>query len=92
MPDEQTLNQVLSAYGANGLTTAGGGFNWTNLIFGFIFGLVGLYAFKYGWKEKSVKPSLIGVALMVYPYFVSNTWVSIIIGLALCALLYYWRD
>jgi hypothetical protein len=92
MPDAQTLNSVLASYGASGLLgSGGGGFNWWNIITGFIFGIVGWYAFMHGWKSKSIRPSIIGVALMIYPYFVSNTVLSIIIGLALCAALYYWR-
>jgi hypothetical protein len=34
----------------------------------------------------------IGVALMVYPYFISQTWMLYVIGLALCGGLYFWRD
>ena len=92
MPDAQTINSILNAYGGAGAITGGGGFNWWNLISGFIFGIVGWYAFIHGKKEKQWRPMVIGVALMVYPYFVSNTLVSILIGLGLCVTLYFWRD
>jgi hypothetical protein len=34
----------------------------------------------------------LGVALMVYPYFVSATWALWAIGLGLCAAVYYFRE
>ena len=92
MPDEQTLNSVLKAYGIANPLSSGGGFNWWNIVAGFIFGIVGWYAIVHGNKEKKYRPMVIGLALMIYPYFVSNTFLSISIGIALCAALYYWRD
>lgn len=92
MPDTQTLNSALSSLGMSNLLGQGGGINWWNLISGFIFSIVGWYAFIHGKREKSIRPMVIGIALMVYPYFVSNTLLSITIGLGLCAALYYWRE
>lgn len=92
MPDTQTMTTILNSYGASNLLGAGGGFNWWNIIGGFIFGIVGWYAFIHGKKEKSIRPMVIGIVLMVYPYFVSNTLLMIIIGLGLSAALYYWRE
>ena len=34
----------------------------------------------------------IGLALIAFPYFVSQTWLLYAIGLALCGALYIWRD
>ncbi len=75
-----------------GLVTAGGGFNWPNLIGGTLFGIIGFAAFLYGKKEKAFKPLAIGIVLMVYPYFVPNTVLIYIIGTALTTALYFWRD
>jgi hypothetical protein len=87
------MNATLSAYGlSNLLGSGGGGFNWWNIISGFIFGIVGWYAFIHGKREKSMRPMVIGIMLMVYPYFVPNTILAIAIGLALCAALYFWRE
>jgi len=92
MPDDQTLNEVLKAYGVANPLTAGGGINWWNIMGGIIFGIIGWYAFMHGWKQKSIRPSIIGIALMIYPYFVPNTILFYIIGIALTAALYYWRE
>jgi hypothetical protein len=57
-----------------------------------IFGVVGIAAFTYGRKRYLWRPMGIGVALMAFPYFVSQAWLLYAIGLALCGALYIWRD
>ncbi|HSN20867.1 MAG TPA: hypothetical protein VLS49_09325 [Usitatibacter sp.] len=56
------------------------------------FGVVGFAAFMYGKKQARFSPMAIGVALMVYPYFVERTWLLYAIGAALCAGLYVFRE
>lgn len=90
MPDEQTMNTVLSTYGISPSVTSS--FTFANIMAWVIFGLIGMFAFKYGRKEKSYKPLIIGVVLMVYPYFVSNTIVLYAVGIVLTSLLYFWKD
>lgn len=63
-----------------------------NLLGSILFGIVGFAAYRYGKKSGSFNPMAIGVALMVYPYFISQTWMLYVIGLALCGGLYFWRD
>ena len=92
MPDTQSLNAVLGAYGASGLLGSGGGINWWLIIGGTIFSIIGWFAFLHGKKEKSWRPMVIGVLLMVYPYFVSDTILSFAIGIVLTAALYFWRE
>lgn len=91
MPDQETMSALLNAYGVSA-GSSGAGFNWVNLLLGIMFGIVGMYAFNQGRKERNYKPLVIGVALMGYPYFVSNTWLVLLIGIALTAALYFWRD
>jgi hypothetical protein len=91
MPDAQTLNSVLSSYGASGLT-GGGGFSWANILGGIVFGIIGWSAFMYGKREKSWRPMVIGIVLMVYPYFVANTFLAYTIGIVLTAALFFWRE
>ncbi|GHD64718.1 hypothetical protein [Jeongeupia chitinilytica] len=55
------------------------------------FGLIGLVAFRYGRRETRFEPMLIGIALMVYPYFVPQTWLLYLIGVGLSALFYVRR-
>lgn len=49
-----------------------------------VFGLVGMAAFRYGRKADHPRTLWIGVALMLYPYVVSRTWLLYAIGVALC--------
>lgn len=55
------------------------------------FGLVGLVAFRRG-RRAGRRPTIwLGVALMLYPYAVSATWLLYAVGLALCAGLWFDR-
>jgi hypothetical protein len=56
-----------------------------------LFGSVGLGFFVYGKKQKAVVPLICGLALMIYPYFISNTILLVAIGAALIALPYFVR-
>jgi hypothetical protein len=60
-----------------------------NIFIVVIFSLVGLAAFRYGKKNAEVRPLVLGVLLMVYGYFVSNAWVSLLVGGVLTALIFY---
>ena len=62
-----------------------------NLIGGFVFGSIGFVAFIYGKRMNLWKPMLLGIALMVYPYFVSNDAVMIAIGATGTAGLFFLR-
>jgi hypothetical protein len=48
-----------------------------------VFSIIGLAAFRAGKREGAWKTMLIGVGLMVYPYFVSDAWWLWGIGVAL---------
>ena len=60
--------------------------NASSLFWGFLFGTIGLGFFVYGKKQRAPVPLCCGIALMVYPYFVSNTLVLVAIGVVLMAL------
>ncbi len=62
-----------------------------NLIGGLVFGSIGFVAFIYGKRMNLWKPMLLGIALMVYPYFVSNDAVMIAIGSIGTAGLFFLR-
>ena len=57
-----------------------------------IFGAIGFVAFVYGKKNGLFRPMIIGLALMVYPYFISGTFLLYLVGSALTAALYFWRE
>ena len=63
-----------------------------NVLGGIIFGGVGLVAFTYGRKMANFKMLGIGIALMGYPYFISNTLLLYVIGCVLTGALYFFRD
>jgi hypothetical protein len=57
-----------------------------------LFGSVGFAVFMYGKKSMHWQPMIIGVALMVYPYFVENVLLLYAIGIALSISLFVFRD
>jgi hypothetical protein len=55
-------------------------------IFGILlFSLVGFAAWRYGKVIARPAVRVLGVALMVYPYFVGPTWAIWLVGCGLCA-------
>ncbi len=62
------------------------------LVGALLFGLVGFAAYRYGKKASRNNVKWIGVALMAYPYAISETWQLYLAGAALCAGLYWLRD
>lgn len=67
-------------------------FSWLNLMGCLIFNGIGLVAFTYSKKQGGFRPLIIGIALMIYPYFFTHTFWLYAIGVGLCGALYYWRD
>jgi len=63
--------------------------NTSTLIWGVIFGSIGLGFFVYGKKQKAVIPLLSGIGLMVFPYFISNLYILILAGIILVALPFF---
>jgi len=61
----------------------------TQLILSIIFGGIGIGFFSYGKKQKSAVPFLVGIALLIFPYFITNTYTMIFIGLTLIATPYF---
>ena len=57
-----------------------------------VFGIVGYAAYRYGKKASLAIPKWIGVALMLYPYAISTTWLLYAIGSGLCLGLYLYRQ
>jgi hypothetical protein len=48
-----------------------------------VFGLIGLAAWRHGRKTGRRRTLWLGVALMLYPYAVTQTWVLYAVGIAL---------
>jgi hypothetical protein len=60
-------------------------------MWGIVFGSFGFGFFSYGKKQKAVVPLCVGIALMVFPYFVENVYTLVLAGVALMALPYFIR-
>lgn len=62
-----------------------------SLLWSMIFGSVGLGFFVYGKKQGAIVPVACGLALMIFPYFVSSTALLVLVGAALMAIPYFVR-
>jgi hypothetical protein len=60
--------------------------NTSSLMWGVIFGAIGLGFFVYGKKQKVIIPFLSGLGLMLLPYFILNTVALVFAGIILVAL------
>ncbi len=63
----------------------------STIMWGLLFGCVGLGYFVYGKKQAAIMPLICGIGLMVFPYFVSNLYLLVIIGVVLAVLPYFVR-
>jgi hypothetical protein len=63
----------------------------SSLLWGLLFGSIGLGFLIYGRKQKAVVPLVCGLGLMVFPYFVSSTILLVAIGIVLIAIPYFVR-
>jgi hypothetical protein len=62
------------------------------MLWGVLFGSFGMGYFVYGKKRGSALPLLCGIALMVFPYFIANTILVVVIGAALIVVPFVVRD
>jgi hypothetical protein len=61
------------------------------LLWGLLFGSIGLGYFIYGKKQRAAVPLVCGLGLMIFPYFVPNTILLIATGVMLTAVPYFLR-
>lgn len=59
------------------------------IIWGIIFGSIGLGYVVYGKRQKAVVPLFVGVFLFIIPYFLSNTYILVTVGAFLVVLPYF---
>ena len=62
------------------------------LLWGLLFGSIGLGFFMYGRKQAQLITKYCGIALIVYPYFVPNVYWLVGVGVGLMAVPYFWRE
>lgn len=53
-----------------------------------VFGLIGFAAYRYGKRAGRSLTKWLGVALMLYPYAIAQTWLLYVVGAVLCAGLF----
>lgn len=56
------------------------------LLWGMLFGAIGVGFFIYGKRQAMIMPLVCGIALIVFPWFVSGALPTFVIGLALVAI------
>jgi hypothetical protein len=67
-------------------------FSVSGLVSALLFGVIGMYLFKYGRQRSNLKLVLIAIGLMLYPYFTHGPVGDWGVGIALCAAAYYLKD
>lgn len=63
----------------------------STLVWGMLFGAIGVGYFIYGKRQSALVPLVCGIALMVFPYFLSNAWALVLVGVVLMAIPYFVR-
>jgi len=56
------------------------------LLWGLLFGSIGFGYFMYGKKQSNTVARYSGIALMIFPYFISNTLMLVVVGVLLLLL------
>ena len=63
----------------------------STLLWGVLFGSVGLGFFIYGRRQQAVVPLAVGVALFIAPYFITSLYILLPVGVVLIVLPYFFR-
>ncbi len=63
----------------------------SSLLWGLLFGSIGLAFFLYGKKQKMFVPLVCGLGLMIFPYFVSDLLALVAIGAVLTGIPFFIR-
>jgi hypothetical protein len=64
----------------------------TSLMLSVFFGALGAGYVMYGRKQRALPPFLSGVALIVFPYLVTGSLMTLLVGTAIAAVPYFWRN
>ncbi|MBC7693565.1 MAG: hypothetical protein H7222_17500 [Methylotenera sp.] len=59
-------------------------FSFSSLMAGFVFGVIGWSAFRHGRRRSNMPLLIIGLAMMIYPYFTDGPWLDWGVGTLLC--------
>jgi CHASE2 domain-containing sensor protein len=67
------------------------GMSTATIMWGIVWGSIGFAYFTYGRKQRRPVPLATGIAMCVFPYFVTNTLLIVGIGVILSAVPYFVR-
>lgn len=65
--------------------------NTSAIMWGVLFGSIGMGYVMYGRKQRRGVALLSGIILCAFPYFISNAYIMILIAIVLMALPYFVR-
>jgi hypothetical protein len=71
------------------------GFRWPSpayIVGAILFGVVGVFAYYWGKRRRRKVTRWLGLALMLYPYVVPQTWALYAIGAALSGAAWLYRE
>jgi len=77
--------------GLAGLDGFDGNINTSAIVAGLVFGVFGVYLLRWGRQQGNFPHILIGLALLIYPYFVRNDIVLWGLGAFLLFIAYRFR-
>jgi len=60
-----------------------------NLWLGFVFGLIGFAAWRYGRHKQSIRHMALAFCLFIFSYFMPNVWSTLAVGGGLTVLLFW---
>lgn len=61
------------------------------LFWGMMFGAIGTGFFIYGKKQSAFVPLATGLLLCVFPYFITNIYLMLLVGFILMAVPYFFK-
>ncbi|WP_442802034.1 MULTISPECIES: hypothetical protein [unclassified Shewanella] len=61
------------------------------MMWGVLFGSIGMGYFVYGKRQTKIVPLCIGIALCVFPYFTTSVTMLLIVGVILAIIPYFIR-
>ena len=61
------------------------------LLWGVLFSAIGLGFLVYGKRQRVIVPLACGLALMIFPYFISSSVLLVAVGTVLVAIPYFVR-
>lgn len=86
--DTDAVQEISNRLGAHGGASANGlifGMSMWGIIASLVFSGIGYYYFKRGRDQSDTIKIGCGIAMMFYPYFVTNAFYIVLLGVALMA-------